>query len=84
MWFIIFTKEGEYKDLKIIKSPRKEQRWLKSYCLSGSIRKTLTPRLVEKIWNEYLCSGYVKLSELPRNYIKTLKRYYSLVWWYEI
>lgn len=79
MWFIIFTKEGEYNDLKII---RKEQRWLKSYCLSGNVRKILTPRLVEKIWNESLCSGYVRLSELPRNYIKTLKRDYSLVWWY--
>ncbi len=86
MWFIIFTKEGGYNEvLRIIKSPRKEQRVLKSYCLSsGSIRKTLTPKLIKKIWNGSLCSECVRLSELPRNFIRILKRDGVLVRWYEI
>ena len=87
MWFIIFTKEGKYKEvLRIIRSPRKEQRELKSFFLSGgsSIRKTLTPRLIEKIWNGSLCSGYVRLSERPMNFIRILKSGGFLIRWYEI
>ncbi len=82
MWFIILTKEGGYNEvLRIIK----EQRELRSYYLSvGSIRKTLTPRLIEKIWYESLCNEYVKLSELPMDFIKRLKEGGSLVRWYEI
>ena len=86
MWFIIFTKEVGYNEvLRIIRSPRKEQRVLKSYYLSGgSIRKALTPKLIEKIWNGSLCSECVRLSELPRNFIRILKRDGVLVRWYEI
>ena len=86
MWFIIFTREGGYNEvLRIIRSPRKEQRELKSIYLSGGIiRKTLTPKIIEKIWNGSLCSEYVRLSELPMNFIRILKRDGVLVGWYEI
>lgn len=82
MWFIIFTREGGYNEvLRIIK----DQRVLKSYYLSGgSIRKTLTPRLIEKIWNGSLCSESVRLSIPPMSYVKILKNDGSLVRWYEI
>ncbi len=82
MWFIIFTKEGKYNEaLRIIK----EQGVLRSYYLSGgSIRKILTSRLIEKIWNESLCSEDVRLSIPPMNFIRILKRDGVLVRWYEI
>lgn len=82
MWFIIFTREGGYNEvLRIIK----EQGVLRSYYLSGgSIRKTLTPRIIEKIWNGSLCSENVRLSIPPMNYIRILKEDGSLVRWYEI
>ena len=84
MWFIIFTREGAIKVLRIIKSPKKEQRELKSYYLSsGNIRKTLTPKIIEKIWSRP-SDEYVRLSELPMDIIKTLKREGYLVRWYEI
>jgi hypothetical protein len=87
MWFIIFTKEGGYNEvLRIIRSPRKEQREIKSFYLSGgSIRKTLTPRLIEEIWDRSsFCSEYMKLSERPMNFIRILKRAGVIVRWYEI
>lgn len=82
MWFIIFTKEGGYNEvLRIIK----EQRVLRSYYLSGgSIRKTLTPRIIEKIWDVSLCNESVRLSIPPMSYVKILKGEGSLVRWYEI
>lgn len=87
MWFIIFTKEGGYnnKVLRIIRNPRKGQRELRSYFLSGgSIRKILTPKIIEKIWGSLYSSEYMKLSELPMNFIRILKRDGVLVRWYEI
>ena len=82
MWFSIFTREGGFNEvLRIIK----EQRELRSYFLSGgSIRKILTPRLIEEIWNGSLCSEVVRLSIPPINFIRILKRDGSLVMWYEI
>lgn len=86
MWFIIFTKEGYNNEvLRIIRNPRKGQRELRTYYLGGSIRKTLTPRIIEKIWNGPLYSEeYVRLSELPMDFIRILKRGGVLVRWYEI
>lgn len=82
MWLIIFTREGGYNEvLRIIK----EQGVLRSYYLSGgSIRKTLTPRIIEKIWDVSLCNESVRLSIPPMSYIKILKEDGSLVRWYEI
>ena len=84
MWFIIFTKEGKHNEvLRIIRSPRKEQREIKSYFLSGgSIRKTLTPKIIKEIWNGSLCSEYVRLPAPPMNFIRILKRDGVLVRWY--
>jgi len=88
MWFIIFTKEGynNNKVLRIIRNPRKEQRELRSLYLSGNVRKTLTLKIIEKIWNGPLCSENMKLSlsELPMNFIGILRRDGVLVRWYEI
>jgi hypothetical protein len=80
MWFIIFTKEGYNNEvLRIIKEGE-----LRSFFLSGSIRKTLTPKLIEKIWNGSLCSEYVRLSEPPMNLMRIAKGAGLLVRWYEI
>ena len=86
MWFIIFTKKGEYNEiLRIIRSLRKEHGEIKSFFLSGgNIRKTLTPRIIEKIWNGSLCDGYMKLYDSPMNFIKILKEGGILIKWYEI
>lgn len=87
MWFIIFIKDGYINDeiLWIIRCSRKGQRVIRSYYLSGgSIRKTLTPRIIEKIWNGSLCSNNMRLSESPMDLIGIAKRAGILVRWYEI
>ena len=86
MYIIIFTKEPGYNEvLSVIKNSRKERREVKSFFLSfNRFRKRLTLKQVEKIWNSSLCSEYTKISELPKNYIRRLKRDGLLMRWYEV